>query len=215
MNIEEKIIKDNEKLIYKIANMFYGIDKEDLYQAGILGLHKAYLNYNINSQAKFSTFAYQYIYGEMYSLANKKLFKINRDTLKLYKLIEKTRYKFAQEYGYIPNNMEIAKLLNMNIETIDYACASSINLLSLDNENDDTRNLYETIPIHESISIDEKIELYNALDKLPLEERNVIISHYFKDLNQDSIAKEINTSQVRVSRLEKKGISRMRKLMEV
>jgi RNA polymerase sigma factor (sigma-70 family) len=48
-----------------------------------------------------------------------------------------------------------------------------------------------------------------------LEERNVIISHYFKDLNQDSIAKEINTSQVRVSRLEKKGISRMRKLMEV
>ena len=66
---EEKLIKDNEKLIYSIAKRFYNMDLEDLYQAGCLGIHKAYKQYSLDSKAKFSTFAYQYIFGEMYLLA--------------------------------------------------------------------------------------------------------------------------------------------------
>ena len=74
--ISNDVVKDNAKLIYKIATKFYGTDKEDLYQAGMLGLMKAYKNYNLDSEAKFSTFAYKYIFGEMFVVANKKNIKV-------------------------------------------------------------------------------------------------------------------------------------------
>ena len=70
----EDIIKSNEKMIYKLTNKFYGVDKEDLFQAGVLGLLKALKNYK-ESDAKFSTYAFEYIYGEMYNLALNKTIK--------------------------------------------------------------------------------------------------------------------------------------------
>ena len=211
---KEEAVTKYSKLIYKIAAKFYGVSKEDLYQAGISGLLKAYEQYKDNSNAKFSTFAYKYIFGEMYLLANKKIVKINRDTLKLYKHIESKRYFYAQEYGHVPTNKEMAKLLNLPLATVDYVCASSLDILSMDNDNESERNMYETIPDNRSnISIEDKLLLYESLDKLPKEEKEVIIARYFKDQTQDIIASNLNTSQVKVSRLEKKGLSRIRNIM--
>ncbi len=62
----ETLIKLHEKLIYKIASNFYGAPKEDLYQAGIISIIKAYNNYVDNGTTKFTTYAYDYIFGEMY-----------------------------------------------------------------------------------------------------------------------------------------------------
>ena len=55
--------------------------------------------------------------------------------------------------------------------------------------------------------------LYESLEQLPSDEKQVIVDRYFKDKTQDKIAKNMNTSQVKVSRLEKKGLSRIRKIM--
>ena len=79
---KEKILKDNEKLIWKIASYFYGVDKNDLFQAGVVGLFKALNNYVKDSHTKFSTYANDYIYGEMYLLAMNRGMKINKDILR-------------------------------------------------------------------------------------------------------------------------------------
>ena len=83
---KEQIINENVGLIYMIAKKFYNVSKEDLFQAGVLGLLKAYQNYDESYGAKFTSFAYTYIYGEMYTLANNRQIKINKDISKEYKL---------------------------------------------------------------------------------------------------------------------------------
>ncbi|MDD5836647.1 MAG: sigma factor [bacterium] len=56
-------------LIKSLAQQFYGVDKRELYHVGQIGLFKAYQNYDASSNVKFSSFAYMYIYGEMYKLS--------------------------------------------------------------------------------------------------------------------------------------------------
>ena len=210
----DELVKDYAKLIYKIASKFYGVEKEDLYQAGMMGLFDAYKHYDPLSNAKFSTFAYKYIFGEMYALANKKMLKVNRDTLNMYKLIEKTRNMYTQEYGHVLTNLEVANILNVDINTIDYVCSSMCELVSMDNDADNNRSMYEAYASEVGISDDDRILMYQSLELLPKEEKEVIIKRYFKDETQADIAKKLSTSQVKVSRLEKKGLSRMRKLMQ-
>ena len=79
------LIKENEKLIYSIANYFKNYNsKEDLYQAGCLGLINAYKKYNPEMNCKFTTYAYMYILGEMRKLVRQdKGMKISREITKL------------------------------------------------------------------------------------------------------------------------------------
>ncbi len=209
----EKIIKDNIRFVYKIAASFYNCDKEDLIQAGIVGLLKAYKKYKPSSLAKFSTYAKDYIYGEMYLLVSKKMVKINKETLRLYKYIEKTRYEEAQILGYIPNNIELAKIINMPLEMIDFACMASQEILSYDADSEFNRNLEEIISIPEKVSLDDKMLLYSGLNKLNDIEKAIIKERYLKDETQENIARKLKMTQVMVSRLEKKGISKMREYM--
>ena len=80
----EEIVKSSAGLIWKIAKNFYGVDKNDLYQAGVLGVIKAYQNYKDDGITKFSTYAYNYIFGEMYMLANNKEIKLNKNINLIY-----------------------------------------------------------------------------------------------------------------------------------
>ena len=105
-----EIINLNSPLIYKIANKFYGADIEDLYQVGVIGVLKAYKNYKQNGTTKFSTYAYDYIFGEMYNLVNNSNnYKVSKDLIRLYKKLEVTRYTLAQSLGKIPNNFTVKK----------------------------------------------------------------------------------------------------------
>lgn len=203
------------KLIYKIANQFYGIEKEDLYQAGILGLIKASKNYKASSGVKFSSYAYFDIYGEMYNLASRKTLKVNRDTLKLYKEIERKRFEYAQNLGYIPNNYQLSNLLEIPFEKINQLSSLAYEILSFDNNTEYERSLYETIPQEENISIDDKVLLYSGLEMLRDEEKTIIKERYLKDETQENVARKLNISQVKVSRLEKKGIQKMKEYMSI
>ena len=64
-----ELIDTHMGLIKKIANKFYNASREDLIQVGVIGLLKAYQNFKAG-EAKFSTYAYPYIFGEMYQLVN-------------------------------------------------------------------------------------------------------------------------------------------------
>ena len=212
MNIE-KLINDNTKLIWKVASSFYEIDKQDLYQAGVLGILKAYKNYRFNADTKFSTYAYDYILGEMYSLANNKNIKISKDILRRYKLIEKTRYVMAQQLMRIPSNQELADFLNMDIEILESAIMSANKIMSLDEDNELSRSLHETVAIKQNVEADDVILLNNSFDCLNDLEKNIINSRYYEDLTQSETANRLGISQVKVSRYEKKSLVKMREYM--
>lgn len=196
-------------MIWKLASHFYGVDKNDLYQAGVVGLLKALKNYKQNGATKFSTYAHDYIFGEMYMLASNRDIKVSKDILRLYKKIEETRYILAQKMAKIPSNLELAEFLGLSLDDIDMACMSASTIMSLDSDNEESRNAYECIA-SKTADVDTKILVDDSFAVLNDDERNIIRSRYYEDLTQQEVAKKLNMTQVMVSRYEKKGISKMR-----
>ncbi len=206
------IVEANSGLIYRIMNEhFYGVEREDLFQAGALGILKAYKNYQKNGTTKFSSYAYMSIFGEMYDLAMQRQIKISKDYLRLYKAIETARYTLAQKWHRIPTNEELALFLEKDVTDIETAImASTIMISSLDKGSSEDRSIYETIPKEENMSLDDRIAIKEGLETLSEEERQIIVYHYLEDMTQSEIARKLNKTQVMVSRQEKKGLDKMR-----
>ncbi len=205
----EKILKENERMIWNLTNYFYGVDKNDLFQAGVVGLFKALKKYQHNGNTKFSTYAHDYIFGEMWLLANNRGFKVSKDILKTYKNLEKKRYELAQEIGHVPNNYELSEYTGINLTSIEIACASANQILSLDDEREDERSYYECLSAKVE-DIDTKILIDDSFQVLNEDERNILEARYYEDLTQTEVAKKLNMTQVMVSRYEKKGMAKIR-----
>ena len=212
-NVLESIIKSNVGLIWEISKKFYGIEKADLYQAGVLGVIKAYQNYKNEGDTKFSTYAYKYIYGEMYIVANSKSIKVSKDILKIVKMIERGKNMLAQKLMHDPSISQLAAFLEIPEEKIEQAimCASSI--LSIDNDSDDERSLHEVIPYEETITQDDKLLLAESMNTLNPLEKDIISARYYEDLTQSETARKLGITQVMVSRYESKSLAKMREFM--
>lgn len=209
---EQDIVSLNTGLIYKILNQyFYGVDREDLFQEGVVGILKAYKNYVKNGTTKFSTYAFSYIFGEMYKFATQKQIKVSKEYLQLYKEIETFRYCLAQKKGYIPTNKELAVYMKRKPQEIEEAIvASTITINSLDKRSDEERSIHETIPTQEAISWDDRIAIEEGLEQLSEEERQIIIYYYLQEMTQEEIARKLKKNQVMISRYKKRGLEKMR-----
>ncbi len=208
-----ELINENMGLIKKIASKFYGSDKEDLIQVGVIGLLLAYRNYKEVKGAKFSTYAYPYIFGKMYEYVNEnKNIKVSKNLLKIYKLVEKTKYDIASKTGIIPTYEEVALFLELDPSLVFEAVNSAQAIISLDDEANEL-NLHEVIPDNKNVNIDLKMDLANSFKVLNDEEKEIIRSRYYEDLTQSEVAKKLNMTQVMVSRYEKKSLEKMRAQM--
>ncbi len=201
------VIEMNKGLIISCTKKFYHADPEDLYQAGVLGLLKAYKNYHFDGHTKFSSYAYKYIYGEMYLLTCNH----HKDLIKLANLIEKTRYTLAQKINKIPTDDEIAQFLKIPVTQIKDALLIRQDVLSLD--NDENKSLYDTIKCEDNI--DDKVMILNGLNHLTDEEKQIIVSRYYHDMTQDEVAKKLSLSQVTISRKEKQGLNKLHDILKV
>lgn len=206
------LIKEYTPFIYSIASKFTNIDKEDLFQAGAQGLIKAFKRYDENSNTKFSSYAYEDVYGEMYKLIyqNNDL-KITRDTLRLYKKIMQVYQYLTQVNQKIPSVYEIAEFIQKDVFLIEATMKSCQKSISLDSTtNIDDRSYFEKLASNQALSLDDKIFLKDTIDSLPEPEKSIINYRYYQDLTQKEIAEILGLSQVKVSRYEKKGIEKMR-----
>ena len=211
-NIEE-IVKSNVGLIWEISKKFYGIEKSDLYQAGVLGVIKAYNNYKSDGDTKFSTYAYKYIYGEMYVLASCKSIKVSKDVIKLVKMIEKGREMLLQKLMHTPSNRELALFLEIPEEKIAAALQYANTILSIDNDSDCERSLHEVIAYQEGITQDDRLLLTESMNVLNPLEKDIINARYYEDLTQSETARKLGITQVMVSRYETKSLTKMRNFM--
>lgn len=199
----DDLLMQYSPLVYSIAKKFYGTDKNDLVQAGFLGLIKAYKNYNEDLGCKFSTYAYQYIYGEMYEMANgEKQLHVRKDAMRLYKSVIKYKELLTQKEGREVSYEEVCTALN-----IDYLkFVDILNSLSASISIDNTE-----LNLTKKENIDDLILLRDSLKHLSDIERKVIETRYLGDLNQSETAEILGLSQVSVSRIEKKSREKIKK----
>ncbi len=206
-----KIIQDNKNLIYSVIKRFKKGDIDDLFQAGCIGVIKAYQKYDNSLDTKFTTYAYPFIVGEIYKYyTNNRNIHMSPVNIKLLYSIKKARNKLTNHFGRVPTNTEIAHFLEMDEFKIN-------NLLmmeetdSLDYNYDDC-NLYDFIK-QEHVSKDDLIDLKNALLSLNKDEKELIKARYFNNISQKDLANLYNTNQVKISRDEKKILCKLKSLM--
>lgn len=198
----DELVKEYSSFIYGIAKKFDGYpNKEDLYQAGYIGLITAYKNYKEEENTKFTTYAYTYIYGEMCKLVREdKGIKISRDIIKLKNAIEKATNYLSQKNLRQPTNQELALFLEVREIDIENA-KKTINLLqSIDEpivEEGKQMNLSDIIA-SKRLDIDTLIVLKQELMNLNEKDRKILL--YSMNMSQSEIGNIMDMKQVQVSR---------------
>lgn len=209
------VVKENERIIYKLARSFSNEGVEDLFQVGVIGLINAYNSYKREFGTKFSTYAYPFILGEMkkYIRENKGV-KVNREIIYLSTKLEKLTLLLCQKYKRMPTTEELAIETGIEewkiIEALNIRnCVSSLDEPLTDGKN----SVIDVIPNKEKI--DESIEFNDMLDLLDEEEKSIIKERYFNDKSQEEVSHITGYSQAKVSRCEKKILCKLRNYYKV
>lgn len=211
----EEVLEENKNLIYSISHYFENYpNKEDLFQAGVIGLITAYKNYDASFNNKFTTYAYTYILGEMKKFVREdKGIKISRDITKLNLQIESATILLAQKLMRQPKIKEITDYLEIDEYFVSEAMKSVNVLQSLDepiNSSGKQITLYDTVSEKRENHLDELIALRSELSRLSKEERELIEKRYMCDMTQSEIAKNLGMTQVQVSRSEQKVLTKLK-----
>ena len=216
----EIILEKNKGLIWNIVNKFNNrnTDKDDLFQLGSIGLIKCIKNFDLTYDVKFSTYAVPMIYGEIRRfLRDDGIIKVSRTLKEISTKANRERENYIKNYNIEPDIKTLAKIVNVSVEELVSALDSSKIVESIDNEDNTENNfsIKDKLPtnINESELIINKIDLNTTMNKLSIEDRKVIQLRYFQDKTQTQVAKIMGISQVQVSRMEKKILLKMKKLL--
>lgn len=210
-----QMILDNQNLIYSIINKYsYYYDKEDLFQTGVIGLIKAYNNYNANMNTKFSTYAYTYILSEVlaYTNSNRNI-KLGREYQKLYKKINEAKTILTQRLMKEPSTYELALFLELDEKIIIHILEVTGKFSGLDeiiSKDGKKLSLLDTISNKDKDDIIDNLILKEEINKLSETERKILWMRYYDDRTQQEVANILGTNQVHVSRSEKKVLQRLK-----
>ena len=215
----EKLVEENVGLIWCVVKRFHGrgVEAEDLFQIGSIGLLKAIDKFDLSYDVKFSTYAVPMISGEIKRfLRDDGMIKVSRSLKELaYKSLQ-AREKLTARLGREPDMEELAAELGVDKEELVQAMEAG----------GEVESLYR--PIHQKegseIRLVDKIEekekqedkildmlvLRQLLESLDGRERQLIYLRYFADRTQTDVGKIMGISQVQVSRMEKKIIENLR-----
>lgn len=208
-----EIIVENEGLIYKIINKYRNyFELDDLYQVAVMGLIKASKNYNSEYGAKFTSYAYPFILGEVIKYINEyRNIKISKDTAKLYSKILKAIEILSQRLMKIPSNYELSLFLEIDESVIEEVLMANSTVESLDriiSQDGKDLELYNRFGYCDA-SI-ENYPLISELEKLPPIERAIIQSRYYENMSQSETGANLGMYQVEVSRREKKILNKLK-----
>ncbi len=213
MDKRGQIVNDNIGLVHSCARKFKGrgIEYDDLFQAGCLGLVKAVDAFDESRGVKFSTYAVPVILGEI-----KRLFrdggaiKVGRSLKELSLKATRAVNKFVAQNGREPTINELAEILNVEPAQAAQALDASRVPLSLTMDTEDGQSQID-IPVEApDEKLSEIIALKQIVDKLSDKDRSLILLRFFKNQTQTQTAKILGMTQVQVSRRERVILSNLR-----
>ena len=213
MSARQPLAEENLGLVHLCANRFRnkGLEYEELYSAGCVGLLKAVKAFDADRGVVFSTYAVPVILGEI-----KRLFrdggtiKVSRSVKELSLRLSRIRQDFALKNGGEPTLSQLAELSGADEESVALALNVSCAPMSLTEVGEDgTRQIdIPTEPPDEEIT--ERLSLRQALASLEDKDRQLIYLRYFKSLTQTQTARVLSMTQVQVSRREKKILGQLK-----
>lgn len=214
----EALIEENTGLIWSVSRRFAGrgTETEDLYQLGCIGFLKAVQGFDLQYGTRFSTYAVPKIAGEIRRfLRDDGAIKVSRTIKEQACAIRTARNLLASALGREPTVGEIARQTGLQPEEIavaETATAGTESIQKAAGEDGFTLENVLTDPDAEDKMM-EHLALRQAISQLPQREALVIHLRYFHGLTQQRVAKVLGVSQVQVSRIEKKAVSRLRELL--
>lgn len=220
----EMLIKNNLGLVHATVRRYTGrgLEPEDLFQIGVIGLMKAIDKFDLQYDVKFSTYAVPLIEGEI------KRFLRDDGPVKISRTIKENGWKVKKAVGYLQNRLgreptllEIAEETALTAEEILLAEESGRNVESIYAVicQSDGSDMYlldkmsdKQVPVMDEVV--DHLFLKQLLSELNGEERKLIYLRFFKNKKQTEIAELMGITQVQVSRLEKRILLNMRKKAE-
>ncbi|MCH5249123.1 MAG: SigB/SigF/SigG family RNA polymerase sigma factor [Lachnospiraceae bacterium] len=239
----EKLIEENLGLVRHIVKRFLdrGYDAEDLFQIGCIGLMKAIDKFDLSFEVKFSTYAVPMIQGEIKRfLRDDGMVKVSRTLKENGWKIKQASEKLAHLYGRDATLNELSEETELSIEDIVLALDANVEVESIYKSvyQSDGNEIYLVDQVvgeiggvghsvlegslHGGGGICEDTEKERLLNHMLLEqllegleekERELIDLRYFQDKTQVEVAKKLGISQVQVSRMEKKILLNLRKVL--
>ena len=214
---KNKTASENLGLVHACCKRFAGkgIEYEELFAAGSLGLAKAINNFDESRNFQFSTYAFPVIMGEI-----KRLFrdggavKVSRTLKELAMNISRVSGEFRQKNGQEPTVSQIAKILGASEEKVVDALNCAKLPLSLTADYDEDGNPQIDVPVDDiQYEISERLSLEKAVSLLDEKDRRIITLRYYQNKTQSQTAKLLDMTQVQISRREKKILNKIREKM--
>ncbi len=218
LKLTDELVKDYEKLVLSIVNKYASnYNSEDLYQVGINKLIEMSEKYDPNMGVKFSTYVYKHVLGEILKyIREDKNIRVSRDIITLNRKIKSISDEFYLSVGRYPDVLEISNLVGESPRKIEEVLNTYQYTESLDKEielNDSSVTLKDIVSMDEKVDKLDLISLRDALSNLSNEDRDLIYQRYYEDKTQTEIAKEMNISQVKVYRMERKILDELQEEM--
>lgn len=209
-----ELIEQNLRLVHACAHRFTGkgIEYDDLYSAGCVGLIKAVDRFDERKGCRLSTYAVPVILGEI-----KQLFrgggsvKVSRSLQELSVRAQKVCECYRAEHDREITVSELADLLGVDAYQATQALGVSKAVLSLSGE-DDEGGVDVPVPSPEE-KLTERLSLREVINALSDDERMLIIQRYYRRKTQQQTADFLGTTQVQISRREKKILLKMRAML--
>ena len=210
----EILITENLGLVHSCAHRFTGrgIEYEDLYQAGCMGLVKAFDSFDTERGVRFSTYAVPVILGEMRRLfRDGGTVKVSRSLKELSIKTVRERENFLLRNGREPTISELSEMLSESEENVIEALCAAAPVISL-TIGEDEGGGQSDIPVESpEEEITERLSVIKAVSDLGEKDRMIIKFRYYENKTQTETAKILGMTQVQVSRREKKILEALRK----
>lgn len=214
----QQVLTENVGLIWSIVKRYSGcgVDTDDLYQLGCIGFIKAVKGFDLIYGTQFSTYAVPKIAGEIRRfLRDDGSVKVGRSLREKGQTLFYTRERLRHTLGREPQLSELAQETGMTVEEVAAVELANGPLESLQQETIDGLTLESTLGTDSpEEGMVEKIALREAIDSLPERERITILLRFFRGMTQEQTARILKVSQVQVSRLERKGLAKLREILE-
>lgn len=218
----ELLVNGNLKLVLSVLKKFYNKadNLDDLFQIGCVGLIKAIDNFDLNYNVRFSTYAVPMILGEI------KRYIRDNNSIRISRSLKDIAYKvlkFKEEY-YLMHGIEPSvDIISTNLDISDFDISNALTALkdpismyeAIYNDGGDTIYLYDQIEDkRNNTDLSSKLALENAIANLEIREKYILDERFIMGKSQMEIAKELSISQAQVSRLEKKAIKELKKVLK-
>lgn len=208
----DELIVNNLGLVGSCASRFLGkgVDYEDLYSSGCIGLIKAADRFDESLGFAFSTYAVPSILGEIRRIfRDGGTIKVSRSLKEKVRILSSVTEQFKKENGVEPTISELSEKMNMSIEETAQLFCISQPVISLTSEDENEKQI--EIPTEDEYTpIDNRLTINKIIDELPESDKAIIKLRFYDELTQTKTAQVLGISQVQVSRREKIILARMR-----